>query len=677
MSTVVIAIDGPSGSGKSSTARAVAQRARWAYLDTGALYRAITWLALDIGSNSASESKSAKEIVELARTRGITFNSDPIEPRIFVGERDLTSDIRSLRVTDQVSQYAAMPEIREYLLTLQHEIIDQAPHGIVVEGRDIGTVVAPDAALKIFLYADLHERARRRERELAAVLDDEEDSATTDQVADSLTARDETDSRRPISPLRMADDALEIDSTLLDLEEVVEVIWDWAKSRNLLGLPKVAIIGRPNVGKSTLVNRIIGRREAIVEDVPGVTRDRVKYEAQWNGRTFLLIDTGGWEVKPEGISMKITAGSEAAIAESDLVLFVVDAQVGALDEDESLLTILRRSGKNVILVANKVDSPTEETMAHGLWNLGLGEPHFVSALHGRGSGDLLDLVVRELPEVGTEPADDGYRRVALVGRPNVGKSSLLNTLAGESRVLVDDAAGTTRDPVDELIEFGGNTWRFIDTAGIRRKAKFDSGTDYYASLRTEAALERAEVAVVVLDASVPLTEQDLRIVTMAEESGRALVLVMNKWDIVDTERQEQLNKELERNLERYPWVQRVNVSALTGWHRDRLAPALRTALNSWEKRVPTSKLNSFLGSLIAATPPPVRGGKQPKIRFATQAGICPPKFVVFSSEWVEPSYRRFIERKLREEFGFDGSPVEVAIKVREREERKEKRKPTY
>ena len=666
MSTVVVAIDGPSGSGKSTTARAIAQRARWQYLDTGALYRALTWLAL------TENIESTEKLVDRARELGISFNGDPIEPRISVGDVDVTADIRSARVTDQVSIYSAQPEVREFLLDLQHELINVAPTGIVVEGRDIGTVVAPDAALKIFLYADLHARALRRERELAG-----EEELSTDEVATSLTNRDEIDSTRNISPLRMADDALEIDSTNLDLAEVVDVIWDWAKSRNLLGLPKVAIIGRPNVGKSTLVNRIIGRREAIVEDVPGVTRDRVKYEAEWNGRDFLLIDTGGWEVKPEGISMKITAGSEIAINEADLVLFVVDAQVGALDEDESLLTLLRRSGKKVILVANKVDSPTEENMAHGLWNLGLGEPHFVSALHGRGSGDLLDLVVKELPEVGSEPADDGYRRVAIVGRPNVGKSSLLNTLAGEARVLVDDAAGTTRDPVDELIEFGGNTWRFIDTAGIRRKAKFDSGTDYYASLRTESALDRAEVAVVVLDASVPLTEQDLRIVTMAEESGRALVLVMNKWDIVDTERQEQLNKELERNLERYPWAQRVNVSALTGWHRDRLAPALRTALNSWEKRIPTSKLNSFLGALIAATPPPVRGGKQPKIRFATQAGTCPPKFVVFSSEWVEPSYRRFIERKLREEFGFDGSPVEVAIKVREREERKERRKPTY
>jgi len=659
MSTVVIAIDGPSGSGKSSTARAIAQRANWKYLDTGALYRAITWLAL---RNNVTNPAS---IIAALTDNPISFNSDPIEPRIFVGGTDVTSDIRSARVTDQVSIYSAIPELRAYLLEIQHQIISAAPHGIVVEGRDIGTVVVPDAPLKIFLYADLEQRALRRERE-------SQDDISSSNVAQSLVSRDEIDSTRKISPLRMAEDALEIDSTALDLPEVVEVIWQWAKSRKLLGLPKVAVIGRPNVGKSTLVNRIIGRREAIVEDVPGVTRDRVKYEAEWNGRTFLLIDTGGWEVKPEGISEKITAGAELAIAESDLVLFVVDAQVGALDEDESLLTLLRKSHKKVILVANKVDGTGEENNAHALWNLGLGEPRFLSALHGRGSGDLLDLVVKELPEVGSEPIDGGYRRIALLGRPNVGKSSLLNALAGEARVLVDDAAGTTRDPVDELVEFGGTTWRFIDTAGIRKKAKFDSGTDYYASLRTEAALERAEVAVIILDASAPLTEQDLRIITMAEESGRAMVLVMNKWDLMDEERQMQFEKELERNLERYPWAQRVNLSAKTGWHRDRLAPALRTAIASWEYRVPTSKLNSFLGALVSATPPPVRGGKQPKIRFATQASICPPKFVVFASEWVEPSYRRFIERRLREEFGFQGSPVEVAIKVREKAERSRK-----
>ena len=397
MSTVVIAIDGPSGSGKSSTARAVAQRANWQYLDTGALYRAVTWFALKEGLSDP------EELVERARLEEITFNGDPIEPRIFVGEMDITADIRSARVTDQVSIFSAYPEVRAYLLGIQQNFIDAAPHGIVVEGRDIGTVVAPDAPLKIFLYADLQQRALRRERELA-------DPTSTDEVSQSLQDRDLIDSTRKISPLRMADDALEIDSTLLDLPEVVDVIWQWAKERSLLGLPKVAIIGRPNVGKSTLVNRIIGRREAIVEDTPGVTRDRVKYEAEWNGRTFVLIDTGGWEVKPEGISEKITAGAEMAIAEADVVLFVVDAQVGALDEDSSLLALLRKSKKKTILVANKVDGLNEEQNAHALWNLGLGEPRFVSALHGRGSGDLLDYLVQELPAMSAWRGRNGYRR---------------------------------------------------------------------------------------------------------------------------------------------------------------------------------------------------------------------------------------------------------------------------
>jgi len=654
MAGIVVAIDGPSGSGKSSTAKAIATRANWKYLDTGALYRAATWIALQENVDQGWE------IIAAIKKHPISLKTDPKDPRIMAGDVDVTSEIRSNRITDQVSQLSQIPELRAHLVDMQKTIIEECDTGIVVEGRDIGTVVAPDANLKVFLYADLQARALRRATEM-------DTSAATEKVAKSLDNRDLIDSTRKISPLRPAEDALELDSTEMGLKEVVEIIWEWLKRKNLLGLPKIAVIGRPNVGKSTLVNRIIGRREAIVEDTPGVTRDRVKYEAEWNGRRFILIDTGGWEVKPEGISQKITAGSEAAIAESDLVLFVIDAQVGALDEDESLLTLLRKSKKKVVLAANKVDGANEEALAHGLWNLGLGEPKFVSALHGRGSGDMLDYIVKQLPEVGSEKPDDGFRRIALVGRPNVGKSSLLNILAGESRVLVDDAAGTTRDPVDELIEIDGSTWRFIDTAGIRKRAHQDSGTDYYASLRTSIALERAEVAVVVFDASVPLTEQDLRIVTMVEEAGRALVIVMNKWDMVDEERQLQLDKELERNLERYPWAQRVNISAKTGWHRDRLAPALRTAISSWEKRVPTSKLNSFLGALIAATPPPVRSGKQPKIRFATQAAICPPKFVVFSSEFVETSYRRFIERRLREEFGFPGTPVEVVVKVKERE----------
>jgi GTP-binding protein len=652
---IVVALDGPSGSGKSSTSKNIAIRAGWNYLDTGALYRAITFIALSI------KSENPKDIIASVIETPISFISDPRDPQVFVGDKNVSVEIRSNEVTDHVSIISALPEIRAELLDLQRKIIAKADRGIVVEGRDIGTVVCPDAALKIYLTADIAARAVRRDAE------QKEDSRGVAAVKESLANRDEIDSTRTVSPLAMATDAVHIDSTELNLEETVERIWELLSQRSLLGLPIVAILGRPNVGKSTLINRFIGRREAIVEDTPGVTRDRVQYECEWGGRRFIIMDTGGWESKPDGISVQVSAGAELAMQEADVLCFVVDAQVGALDEDDVLVQELRKAKKPTILVANKVDGDNDESDAHALWNIGLGEPHFVSALHGRGSGDLLDAIVKDLPEVGGAQVQDGYRRIALIGRPNVGKSSLFNALAGESRSIVDDVAGTTRDPIDELIEFGGSIWRFVDTAGLKKRANQASGTDYYATLRTQTALERCECAVVVLDASVPISEQDLRIITMVEEAGKAMVIVMNKWDLVDEDRRTQLDKEIERHLDQVEWAQIVNVAAKTGWHRDRLAPALRTAIDSWERRVPTSKLNSFLGALIGATPPPVRGGKQPKVYYATQAGIAPPKFVVFSSGWIEASYRRFIERRLREEFKFPGTPVQVAIRVKERD----------
>ncbi len=649
---IVVAIDGPSGAGKSSTSKLVAQRAGWNYLDTGALYRAVAWLAL------REKVSSADEILAALANNTIHFIADPKNPKVFVGDVDVTTEIRTERVTESVSVISALPEIRAALLNLQRRIINEVERGIVVECRDIGTVVAPDAPLKIYLQADIAARAARRSTEIAAPIS---------SVSDSLSQRDQIDSTRAVSPLAKASDAVLIDSTELDLDETVERVWELLKERSLLGLPIVAILGRPNVGKSTLINRFIGRREAIVEDTPGVTRDRVQYECEWGGRRFIIMDTGGWESKPDGISVQVSASAELAMQEADVLAFVVDAHVGALDEDDILVQELRKVKKPMVLIANKVDSDVDEADAHALWNLGLGEPRFVSALHGRGSGDLLDYIVREMPEVGGAQTQDGYRKIALIGRPNVGKSSLLNALAGENRSIVDDVAGTTRDPVDELIEFGGSIWRFIDTAGLRKRANQASGTDYYATLRTQSALERCECAVVVLDASLPISEQDLRVITMVEEAGKAMVIVMNKWDLVDEDRRDQLDKEIDRHLDQVEWAQRVNVAAKTGWHRDRLAPALRTAIDSWERRVPTAKLNSFLGALIGATPPPVRGGKQPKIYYATQAGIAPPKFVIFSSGWIEPSYRRFIERRLREEFGFPGTPVMVAIRVKERD----------
>jgi GTPase len=426
--------------------------------------------------------------------------------------------------------------------------------------------------------------------------------------------------------------------------------------------PVVAVVGRPNVGKSTLVNRILGSRQAVVADTPGVTRDRVAYDATWRGRAFTLLDTGGWEptaLGSESLAARVAAQARVAVDAADAVLFVVDAVVGVTDADAAVAAVLRRSRKPVVLAANKVDDAPAEPAAASLWSLGLGQPIPVSALHGRGSGDLLDEVLDALPAAPGEPLP---RR----GRPNVGKSSLLNRLAGQERVLVDAAAGTTRDPVDELIELGGRVWRFVDTAGIRRRVRESQGADYFAAIRTERALERAEVAVVLVDASEPLAEQDLRIVSMVIDAGRALVIAYNKWDLVDSDRRHFLEREIDRQLHTARWAPRVNISAATGWHTDRLVPALELALAGWETRVPTGRLNGWLAALIAATPPPVRGGKQPKILFATQTSIRPPHFVLFTTGFLQAGYRRFIERKLREEFGFGGSPVHISMRLRQK-----------
>ena len=436
-------------------------------------------------------------------------------------------------------------------------------------------------------------------------------------------------------------------------------------------VPVLAIIGRPNVGKSTLVNRIIGRREAVVEDVPGVTRDRVPYDAEWNGKAFTVVDTGGWDPDARGLAERIAAQAEVAVQAADAVLFVVDATVGITDADEAVVRILRSAGKPVVLAANKVDDQRGELESASLWNLGLGQPWPVSAMHGRGSGDLLDAVLEALPDAPDEDRDDlgGPRRVAIVGKPNVGKSSLLNKLAGSERVVVDDASGTTVDPVDELVELGGRQWRFIDTAGIRRRVREASGHEYYASLRTSTAIERAEVAVMLIDASEPLTEQDTRIITSVAETGRALVIAFNKWDLVDDERRYYIEREIARELVQVQWAPRINIAALTGWHVDRLVRALDSALDGWESRIGTGALNSFLGRLVSEHPHPVRGGKQPKILFGTQASIAPPTFILFTSGKLEAGYLRYVERRLREEFGFVGTPIHIQQRPREKRKR--------
>lgn len=439
----------------------------------------------------------------------------------------------------------------------------------------------------------------------------------------------------------------------------------------LPALPVLAIVGRPNVGKSALVNRILGRREAVVEDKPGVTRDRISYKAEWNDRKFTLVDTGGWEHDAKGIDKSVAMQAEIAVELADAVLFVVDAMVGATGSDERVVKMLRASGKPVILIANKIDDMRQEPEAAALWSLGLGEPYPVSALHGRGVADMLDAAMKVLPKISAVAKEEvgGPRRVALIGRPNVGKSSLLNKAVGSERAVVNDLAGTTRDPIDEQVELGGKTWRFVDTAGIRRRVHLTQGADFYASLRTAAALERAEVAVVLFDVTQPISEADIRIVDMALESGRALVLAFNKWDELDDERRRYLEREIEQDLAHVDWAPRVNISAKTGRHLEKLVPALEVALDSWDTRIATGKLNAFIQELTMETPHPVRGGKQPRILFATQASSRPPKFVLFTTGFLDQGYRRFIIRRLRETFGFEGTPIEVGMRVREKRKR--------
>ena len=505
--------------------------------------------------------------------------------------------------------------------------------------------------------------------------DEEEYEGGEDRLAEKLDAMDEELVESRAATLRAGLDDYDLDDE--DAELLAGLVAGEDGIEFLPALPVVAIVGRPNVGKSALVNRILGRREAVVEDTPGVTRDRVTYKAEWMDRRFTLVDTGGWEPDAKGIDRSVAAQAEVAIDLSDVVLFVVDAMVGATSTDEHVVKLLRKSGKPVFLVANKIDDARQEPEAAALWNLGLGEPYPVSAIHGRGVADLLDAIMEKLPEISAVAKAEigGPRRVAILGRPNVGKSSLLNKAAGEERVVVNDLAGTTRDPVDEIVELGGKMWRFVDTAGIRRRVHLQQGADFYASLRTSAALEKAEVAVVVLDVSQSISVQDLNIIDLVLESGRALVLAFNKWDrlfdddMENQDRRRYLEREIEQDLAHVAWAPRVNISAKTGRHLDKLVPALETALENWDRRIPTGKFNAFLTELVAAHPHPLRGGKQPRILFGTQASTRPPTFVLFTTGFLDPGYRRFIQRRLRELYDFEGTPIVINMRVRERRQR--------
>jgi GTP-binding protein len=656
----VVAIDGPAGSGKSTVAQRVATSLGVPHLDTGALYRAVTLACLRAGVDvtDADACEAVARRVEVDRRDG----------RTWLDGEDVEDEIRGPEVTAAVSAVSAHAGVRAAMTPIQRTTAARA--GAVVEGRDIGTVVLPDADLKVFLTASVEERTRRRAAQLGLP------DADADTLRAELERRDLLDGSREVAPLLKADDAWELDTTDMDLDEVVDLVVDVATSAwearlaplpptpdpltARQSLPRVAVVGRPNVGKSTLVNRIIGDRVTIVEERPGVTRDRTEHLTGWLERPFLVVDTGGWEHGAEGMAARIVAQAEAAIAGADVVLFTVDATVGALEDDERYARLLRRSDLPVLLVANKVDSDRQEPLVHELYSLGLGAPHPVSARHGRGVGDLLDEVLALLPDTPVAvPDETTVPHVALVGRPNVGKSSLFNRLLGEERSIVDAVPHTTRDAVDTMVEVDGEPWVFVDTAGMRRRYRHGEETELYSVDRTRRAIEMADITLFVVDASEPLGEQDQRLAALVRDAGRGVVLVLNKWDLVDDDRRYYLDRELDRLLGFASWAPRVNVSATSGRGVRRLVPHLKTVWDNYRRRVPTRELNRLVEEVTARVPPPTQGRKALRVKYVTQAETAPPRFVAFTNGRLPATYRRFLERQLREAYDFAGVPVAI------------------
>ncbi len=433
-------------------------------------------------------------------------------------------------------------------------------------------------------------------------------------------------------------------------------------------LPVVAVVGRPNVGKSTLVNRIIGSRSAVVEETSGVTRDRRQFDADWAGRDFILVDTGGWEIKPDGdLSASIRQQAEGAVSGADTVVLVIDGTTELSDDDTGVISILRAAELPVILAVNKIDYVAQETETDRFWKLGLGEPQPVSAYHGRGVGDLLDRVVATFPETIEVGAVPEIPRVAIVGRPNTGKSTLLNRLAGQERVIVSESPGTTRDPIDVEVEIDGTAYRLVDTAGIRRKPQISENADFYAVLRARRAVERADVAVLMVDATEGVTHQDQRIAGEIVEAGAALIVALNKWDIVDEEQREIAERSLPDRFSFIGWAPVIRMSAKTGARVARLGAVLQAVIETRSNRIPTGRLNRDIREWTTAHPPPVRKGRRPRIHYAVQAGTAPPTFVVFvSGGELGSDYLRFLENRLRDTHDFTGNPIHFVTRTRKR-----------
>ena len=533
-----VAIDGPAGVGKSSTSKALARHFGFAYLDTGAMYRACAWWCLhqgiDLDGDQVDEQQITEAVAEFFTGDHFDIGVDPDHPSITADGEDISEAIRSSEVSSHVSKVSNVIPVRHVLIAAQRAYIARESaadsfslgRGIVAEGRDITTVVAPDAEVRVLLTA--REEVRQARRTGQAV-------AGAGVGGEDVAARDRADSK-VTSFLTAADGVTTVDNSDMDFQQTLDVL-------------------------ITLVADAVEVQE---------------YEQYAANLSDYELDEG---------DEQIIAGSRYGI------------------EDES-------------------------------------------------------------------PAPKAVGVLAVVGRPNVGKSTLVNRLAGEQRAVVNDLAGTTRDPVDETIDIDGEDWLFIDTAGIKRRLHKVSGADYYSSLRTQAAIERSELALVLFDSSQPISDQDLKVMSQAVDAGRAVVLVFNKWDLMDDFGRQRLERLWKTEFNRVTWAQRVNLSAKTGWHTNRLADAMRNALESWDKRIPTGRLNAFLGQIQAAHPHPLRGGKQPRILFATQASTRPPRFVIFATGFLEHGYRRFLERSLREEFGFEGTPIQISVNIREKKRRK-------
>ncbi|MGH2722979.1 MAG: ribosome biogenesis GTPase Der [Actinomycetota bacterium] len=654
----VVAIDGPAGAGKTTLSRRLARALGLPHLNTGTMYRALARAALDRGADVAD----GPALAALAGSLGFSMEEAGDPPGVLLGRRSPGPELTSAEVESVVSQVSAHPEVREVLRAEQRRL---AAPGAVVEGRDIGTVVFPDANVKVFVVADPLERASRRQAERGS-----EDEG----LVEALARRDRLDART--NPLVPAPDAHEVDTSGRAEDDVFAEVM--ALVRDALGgqapggpkaaragVPVVAIVGRQNVGKSTLLNRLLGAREAIAAEQPGVTRDRVEVPVEWRGRRFSAIDTGGYVHRPTGIDALVIAQADRAAAEADVVLLVVDATVGVQEEDATLAERLRRARAPVVLVANKVDSDTVEPEVASLYRLGLGDPVAVSALHGRGAGELLDRVVDLLPEVDEVPQADAEAVFSIVGRPNVGKSSLFNRLVGQERSVVYEDAGTTRDAVDSVVQAGGGLVRFVDTAGFRRPSRAE-GLEYYGYTRAVRAIDRSHVAGLVVAAHEGVTTEDRRIAARVAEAGRGLVVVANKWDLVEREERAGRFEEIREGVAVFPGAPVLRTSALTGAGVGKVLPSLIEVHERWTRRVSTAEANRVLHEAQGEHPPPRTAGR---LLYGTQVSTGPPRFVIFTGGPVPPTYRRFLENRLRAAFGFEGVPIRLSIRPRKRRRR--------